>query len=281
MNSNLQYMLRLCWQPLTKRASRSYVAGAELANAVNACHRFARQGFASTVGFWSGENDDHRLVADAYLNALAVLAGEGLDCYLSIKTSALGLSRNLVNEVAESGREVGIGIHFDSLTHEEADQTFDLIAGQVSHCPQLGCTLPGRWRRSLRDTDLAVELGLRVRVVKGQWADPHHPDLDLREGFLAVIDQLAGRAHYVAVATHDPPLAREALRRLQAAGTPCGLELLYGLPLKAAVRAAKDADAPIRLYVPYGKAWLPYRISQIRKNPRVLWWVMRDAIFNR
>jgi proline dehydrogenase len=252
-----------------------------LTSAVKACHRFAQEGFAGAIGFWSDEGDDRRLVADAYLNALAVLAGEGLDCYLSIKAPALGLSQNLVNEVAEAGREAGIGIHFDSLSPEEADQTFDLIAESVRRCPQLGCTLPGRWQRSPHDADLAVRLGLRVRVVKGQWVDPHHPDLDLREGFLAVIDRLAGRARYVAVATHDPPLVSESLRRLQAAGTPCGLELLYGLPLKAAARAARDADVTVRLYVPYGKAWLPYQISQVRKNPRVLWWVMRDAIFNR
>jgi hypothetical protein len=97
MNSNLQNMLRLCWQPLTNRASRSYVAGAVLANAVKACHRFARHGFASTIGFWSGEEDDCRLVTDAYLNALDVLAGEGLDCYLSIKAPALGLSAPLLS----------------------------------------------------------------------------------------------------------------------------------------------------------------------------------------
>jgi len=41
-----------------------------------------------------------------------------------------------------------------------------------------------------------------------------------------------------------------------------------------------EADDHRRLYVSYGKAWFPDRITQVRKNPRVLWWVMRDAIFN-
>jgi proline dehydrogenase len=242
---------------------------------------FAQQGVASTIGFWAMEDADYKFVADAYLSALKALAGENLDCYLSIKAPALDEFQGPMMEIAKAGRETGIGIHFDALAPEEADRAFALIAESLRHCPRIGCTLPGRWRRSLRDAERAIELGLYVRVVKGQWEDPDHPDMDLREGYLAVIDRLAGRARHVAVATHDPPLAREALRRLRAAGTPCGLELLYGLPMKAAIRPANEIGAPVRVYVPYGKAWLPYRLKQIRKNPRILWWVMRDAILSR
>lgn len=265
-------------QAFTKRASRSYVAGAELANAVQVCRRLAQQGTASTVGYWNADDDAFRFVADAYLNALAVLAGEKLNTYLSIKAPALGQARALVMEVAAQAQQVNLGLHFDSLEPEVADETFSLIAEAARECAQVGCTLPGRWQRSLRDADVAGQLCSRVRVVKGQWADPLQPDLDLRTGFLNVIDRLAGHARCVAVATHDPALAREALLRLQAAGTPCELELLYGLPQKAVLRAVKDLRVPVRVYVPYGEAWLPYRLSQVRKNPRILWWVLRDAL---
>jgi proline dehydrogenase len=118
-----------------------------------------------------------------------------------------------------------------------------------------------------------------VRVVKGQWVDPDWPDIDLREGYLAVIDRLAGRARHVAVATHDPPLALEALKRLQAAGTSCEMELLFGLPMKAAMKVAAEAGVRVRLYIPYGESWLPYAFSQMQKNPRIIWWVIRDTIF--
>ena len=61
-----------------------------------------------------------------------------------------------------------------------------------------------------------------------------------------MIDRLAGRAPLVAVATHDPCLARAA-------------------------------RVPARIYVPYGAAWVPYCLSQVRQNPRLLWWALRDA----
>jgi proline dehydrogenase len=102
----------------------------------------------------------------------------------------------------------------------------------------------------------------------------------MREGFLAVIDRLAGRASHVAVATHDAPLARESLARLRKKNTPCELELLYGLPLKPARRAAQETGVSVRMYLPYGHGWVPYCISQVYEHPRILWWVLKDLFFH-
>jgi proline dehydrogenase len=171
-------------------------------------------------------------------------------------------------------------MHFDSLGVETVDRTFGLIEHARSYQVPLGCTIPGRWRRSPRDAERAAQMGLCVRVVKGQWpdasaaADPH-------TGFLDVIDALAGAAASVAVATHEPVLAGAAIRKLQSAGTPCEMELLYGLPSRAVRKVAHDLGVPVRYYVPYGHAWLPYALRQARRDPRILWWVLRDASRNQ
>lgn len=122
---------------------------------------------------------------------------------------------------------------------------------------------------------------MRVRVVKGQWADPSSGAIDPRQGFLAVIDRLAGRACQVAVASHDPPLAREALHRLRRAGTPCELELLLGLPMQGALKVAREVGAPVRIYIPFGVSWIPYALAYVQKNPHVAWWAIRDAAIGR
>jgi proline dehydrogenase len=142
----------------------------------------------------------------------------------------------------------------------------------------LGCTIPGRWLRSPDDASRAADWKLRVRVVKGQWADPAQPEMDMRRGFLDVIDRLRGRTTCVAVASHDVPLAREALTRLLDAWTPCELELLHGLPHHASLRMATQLGVPVRFYVPHGKAWLPYALSQAKKNPHIIRWFARDLL---
>ena len=271
--------LRSCWQPLNRRASRAYVAGPALADAIAACRAAAGRGWAAAVGYWDG-GEPPRAVADTYLRALDAIAIEGpwLDAYLSIKAPALGGARELVAEVLGRAARLGVGVHFDARGADTVDGTLALIAAAAPPVPALGVTLPARWRRSAADAERAVALGLAVRLVKGEEPDPAGGELDPRRGYLALVDRLAGRARRVAVATHDAPLARLALERLGASGTPREQELLLGLPVRRSLRAARAAGARSRLYVPYGQTRLPYRLSEAAARPAVLWWAARDLL---
>jgi proline dehydrogenase len=236
---------------------------------------------AADISYWPSDDDSPRSVADAYTSAIRALARDGLDAAVSVKAMVLEFDRGLVGEVVSAARDTGIAVYFDSRAAEFADEILSLVAEFAPQHTRLACAIPGRWQRSLRDADRVVELGAQVRVVKGQWADPEHPAIDLREGFLAVVDRLAGRVRHVAVATHDAPLARAALGRLIGAGTPCELELLFGLPMRAARQVAQNLGVRTRVYIPYGASWVPYALSWVRQNPRVLWWVVADSLFGR
>jgi proline dehydrogenase len=270
--------LRSCWRPLGRRAARAYVAGPALGDALVAGRRAASRGFGMALGFWDG-GEPPREVADTYARALDAMAAARLDGYLSIKAPALHFSRELLGEVlARSGRH-GTRVHFDALRPETAAPTFALMASAgPPHPVALGCTLPARWHRSASDAEEALALGLSVRLVKGEEPGADGRDIEPRRGMLALVDQLAGRARHVAVATHDAPLAREALSRLRAAATPCEMELLLGLPLRRPVREARNLGVRVRLYVPYGHARLPYRLAEAGSRPAVLWWAARDVL---
>jgi len=264
------------WTAAAKFFGKRYVAGPKLEDAMRVSRRLAGSGFASTICYWNVEGEAPRKVADAYETALAAITKEKFDCYLSIKFPPLKFDESLVSEVVEHARPHDVLVHFDSLEMEATDQTFGAIEEMSRSYARLSCTLPGRWVRSLKDAQRAVDLRLYVRVVKGQWNDPAYTKADLGEGFLEVIDKLAGRARHVAVATHDPVVGRAAIERLRKAGTPCTLELLYGLPVRPALDMARQLRVPVRVYVPYGQGWLPYSLTQARKNPRILWLVLKD-----
>lgn len=281
MSRRLPAVLQKCSVGLKTWITRSYYAGPEVEDAVELCQRFSCQGIGATVGYWPGDDDTPRSLTDRYLASIDAIAHAGLDCSVSIKAMALEFDRDLVAEITNRAKAAGVGVHYDSRAHELADRTFDLIAESARHHPRIGCTLPGRWQRSLRDADLAVDLDVKVRVVKGQWDDPEHPEIDPRAGFLAVIGRLAGRARHVGVATHDPALAREALRRLLAADTACELEQLFGLPTRDTIRVARELGVRTRVYVPWGHSWVPYAFRWALANPRVLWWVARDTMLGR
>jgi CelD/BcsL family acetyltransferase involved in cellulose biosynthesis len=278
--AGLRSVTTRCLLPLLKRAARNYIAGETLADALDVKQRLAQQGFSATMGYWNSDDDSARAVADQYLAGLDAMARDGPENYLSIKLPALQFSAELLAEVVQRGCATGRRVHFDALEPKAADRTRAMVDDVLTAAPaaQIGFTLPGRWKRSLDDARWAAERGLFVRVVKGQWPDPSDPKCDMTAGYLEVIDRLAGRARHVAVATHDPALAAEAVRRLRAAGTPCDLELLYGLPMRKSLRHARNCGIPVRLYVPYGTTYLPYALSQVRRKPGILWWLAKDLV---
>lgn len=262
---------------VSRYLSRAYIAGPELGDALTAFDRLARNGQAGTIGYFNPARQPADEIANVDRQVLAALGMARHAGYVSIKVPPLGFDVALVEEIASLAEAVGVGIHFDSHAIETTDATFACIEAALRHTSRIGCTLPGRWPRSLRDAERAIDLKLRVRVVKGQWADPAHPEVDSGAGFLQVVDTLAGRAQAVAVATHDPVLAREALGRLLAAGTTCELEQLFGLPMRAVSAVARNMNVPVRVYIPFGAAWLPYALTQLVNNPKILWWLLKDA----
>src|SRR5205823_13842351 len=141
MIAQLRRLAWSSWRPIAERAARAYVAGPGLADALRVCHALAGRGDAATISWWDGDGESPRRVADAYLAAVRGLAGESLDCYLSIKAPSLGFSHELLGELVETARPTNVSLHFDSLAAEGADRTWALVREVAGRGASLGCTL--------------------------------------------------------------------------------------------------------------------------------------------
>jgi proline dehydrogenase len=269
------------WRPIERRAAGAYLAGPELSTALETGDLVATRGYGVIVGFWNADDDPPETVTAENLVAIESIETRGAGWYLSIKAPALGYSAEQVDRIVKAAAPLGAIVHFDSHAPDTADDTLALAVHARESHDHVGVTIPGRWRRSLADAGRAAESGLRVRLVKGEWPDPDDPDRDMSEGFLEVLGVLEGRAPHVSVATHDAKLAREAVARLAASGTPHDIELLIGLPFEPVVEVARAAGLPVRVYVPYGHASLRYGLQFLRRNPRRVWWLVRDLLLRR
>jgi proline dehydrogenase len=265
-----------CLAPVLRRAARSYVAGDRLDAALQVRQSLAARGAGCTLGFFNRDADPADRVVGEYLEALRTLSGS--DDHLSIKPPAIGFDRRRLQQVAEHARRSGVRVHLDSHGPEFADDTLDSLQYLLDSMPPaaLGVTLPARWQRSVADADWVRERGLPVRLVKGQWPDPRAPSADIEATFLSLVERLAGSGCRVAVASHDVVLAEQALRRLQAAGNPCEMELLYGLPAQPSLQLAARLQVPVRFYLPYGVGHLPYMIGKALEQPYLIRWLLRD-----
>ena len=258
-------------------AAASYIAGLKVQDAINISRQIAKRGLRSTICPWDGPPDPPASVASTYKAALNAIKNENIDCYLSIKAPSIKYDFDIMTELADIARKYDLRIHFDSLAPTTASPSMEFFQKTVRTYPNLGYTLPSRWQRSIADAEKLIELDVPVRVVKGQWADPAEPNTDPKSNFLKLINVLAGRASHVAVATHDPLLAREALSRLKASGTSCELEQLYGLPMRFD-SVTIPLGLPGRVYIPYGHAYLSYSLSAIGKRPVILIWLLKDFL---
>ncbi len=278
MHKVFKIVLNPWLQRIIAKASRSYVSGETLNDAIRTNESLQKLGYSVTLAYWNRDDDDHLDVLSHYKNAVEEFSKISSENYVSIKAPAFGFDQNHYMTLLKKAREMGVQIHFDSLGHEDVDATCSLIDHHTQQlCHDIGFTLPGRWQRSIEDADWVSKMGLNVRVVKGQWPDPNDPTKDMNEGFIDVIQQLAGKVRNVRIASHDPPLVKQSIEILQKANTPCELELLYGLPVRDILPVAKEMGVSVRLYVPYGYAWLPYGLNLMRNKPRVLWWILKDS----
>ena len=259
-------------------AGRAYVPGERLQDALQIAERLGAQGTPCTIGYFSSAADSPEAsarVSRSIVDAVAALQPRG---YVSIKAPACGYYPQLIASVVLKAREADVLAHFDSHELHTADATLQCVRQAAALGGRVGLTIPGRWRRSVADAEFACSLGVRVRLVKGEWADPGDRARDRRKGSMEVVECLAGRAREVAIASHDPWLVQQALSRLMAAGTQCELELLYGMPMRQVVALARKFAAPVRVYIPFGIAWRPYAASKVAEDPRILWWLVRDGV---
>lgn len=263
---------------ITERAGRAYVAGLGRDEAMSVCHRLARRGDAVVLGYWSPPSATAAQVAEGYAADVRAMAAAGIDGYVALKAPALRPTPHDLLALAQAGRDASIRLHWDAMSPDA--QNGSLACATIVHrCGAVsGATLPSRWGRSDRDAETLAPMDIPVRLVKGQWAGAGD-ERDARRGMLAVAQRLAGRRGPVAVATHDRELARRALSLLVSAGTPCELELLFGLPYRPVAPVAALFGIPVRVYVPYGRPDTPYRLADAVR-PRVMGRLVHDAVMS-
>ncbi len=256
-------------------ASR-HIAGPEIDDALVICKWAAAQDVQSALSPWACSCYPAEDVLSRYISAIMTIDREQLGSYLAIKLESLGRDFGLYSELLGVAKEHGVRIHIDSLGPEAVTENFRFLEKGMAIHPELGCTLPSRWHRSLGDAERAVGLGLYVRVVKGQWSDCEPGKIDYRKNFLDIVSRLAGRTS-LGVATHDHHLAEQALKIAAKSGSKLELEQFFSLPLNG-LELAKQFGCAYRVYVAYGSPSLPYNVRFILARPSMVRWLISEYV---
>ena len=277
------------------RVARRYIAGEDLAQAVECVRGLRAEGCGSTLdvlGEFVTTPEQARETAAEYRRAAAALREAGLPVNLSVKLTAFGLlfdepgCGRLVEEVARDAAAAGGFLRVDMEDSPCTDRTLALHDRLRAAGLPVGVVLQARLRRTPRDAARLAAEGASVRLCKGIYLEPEeiaHTGADeIRAAFLECLEVLLRGKGRVAIATHDARLVEGAeamLRRLAVPRERYEFQMLLGV-LPALRRSLVARGHELRVYVPYGTDWFAYSTRRLRENPEVAGHVFR-AMFTR
>jgi proline dehydrogenase len=280
--------------PFARRASRRFVAGETLDEAMAVIDRLADGGYLAILNHLGERITDPKeaeaAVAD-YLEAVGRLRGRppARDCYVSVKLTQLGLDfdRDLtvsnLRRILGAARHQGTFIRIDMEHSAYVDATLEIIAQMHAEgYDRLGAVIQTYLRRSEADVDRLLRLGVPIRLVKGAYMEPPtiaFPEMrDVNANFLKIQQRLLRDTIRHAVATHDASLVQAAVNQSKAEAIPADrfeFQFLYGVRRDLQERLRAQGHR-VRIYVPYGTHWYPYFMRRMAERPANFFFIIRN-----
>jgi proline dehydrogenase len=277
---------------VVRRLSDRYIAGPDLADAVETVRWLNEQGKKATLDVLGEEittAEEAVAIREEYERAMAAIEDEGLDANVSVKLTALGLHvdpelcaesvRALARLAAGHGRFVRIDME-DSSTTTPTLELYRRLR-QEGHT-NVGIVLQSMLRRTLDDVAELVELRPNVRICKGIYVEPadiaYQGDEAVRFNFAETMKALWEGGAKVAVATQDDALVDKALELIREGGLGperYEFQLLLGVREELADELARGGHT-VRIYVPYGEKWYEYSLRRLQENPKLAGYAARD-----
>jgi proline dehydrogenase len=273
---------------LSRRMAERFVAGETLEDAMRASRVLNDQGLKVSLDYL-GESVSSREEAESgvemAIRTLEALTAEGVDANVSLKPTQLGLDIDPgfclanVERILERARELGDGegeifVRIDMESSEYTERTIGLVESLWSRgYRNVGTVLQSYLRRTPEDLDRLVALGMRLRLVKGAYAEPPSvafPEKsEVDEMFRAEMQTLLRRGRYPAIATHDEAMIDATRRFAFEQGIPrtsFEFQMLYGIRRDLQVRLHEEGYH-VRVYVPFGTSWYPYLMRRMAERP--------------
>jgi proline dehydrogenase len=274
-----------------RRMAARFIAGEELAEALQVVRRLNAEGFMVTLDLL-GESVQEAVEAEAacraYLHILEELAVGGLNSHVSVKLTQLGLAIDeglacrqlgLICECAAKRRNF-VRVDMEGSTFTEA--TLRVFRSVSAPRDVAGIVIQSYLYRSDQDVEELLKFGARIRLVKGAYSEPleiaYPRKRDVDRSFLRLMEKMLSSGNYHAIATHDERLIAATQEYARAHGIPPDryeFQLLYGIR-RQLQRDLIRQGARVRLYVPFGREWYAYFMRRLAERPANLLFLLRN-----
>lgn len=273
--------------------AKRFIAGETLDEALPVIKKVKDEGWFTTLDILgesvkkSGQSKD---VADDYCALLGRLSAEGLDLNVSLKPTQLGLDISSalcfenVCRILDKAAGLGAFVRIDMEGSACTARTLDLVHKWHEVYPRVGAVIQSMLKRSPKDVEALLKKGIGIRLCKGAYKEPHDiafkdkRDVDLQ--YSEIMARLLSSGIYHGIATHDEKLIEQAKEYTVHHGISKGsfeFQMLLGIRPALQKRLIEEGWR-LRLYIPYGNAWLPYTLRRIRERKENLWFVVKNLV---
>lgn len=271
-------------------AAKRWIAGKDMEAALAKAKEANAKGLGVILNYLGEDVKDIRVAEshfDEYVRLQRAIASSGVDGCISIKLTQFGLgvmedssvlskAQTLVEEAEGLRRTVWIDMEGSAVT----TLTLQMYSKLYEAHKNVGIALQAYLRRSEDDLRALMDLGGKVRLVKGAYREP--PELVFRsrnqvtENYLKLLRVLFERGDGFAVATHDSRPIEEAEKLHGSSPSKhFEFEMLRGIRDDLKLRLAKEGYRVVD-YMPYGEDWYPYSVRRIKEHPSNLWLLLRS-----
>src|ERR1700733_903421 len=266
----------------TRRMAQRFVPGEELAAAIEAARACNKAGMTVSLDHL-GENvvtrEDAERARGSYTEALEQMATAGVEGNVSLKLTHLGLDlggefcAEQLRIVTRRAEELGNFVRVDMEGSAYTDRTLRMVKQARAETPAVGTVIQAYLYRSEEDILALLDIGCRIRLVKGAYKEPpriafrHKKDVDAN--FIKLMKILLPSGIYHALATHDPKMIEAAIRfaaEQNITKDKFEFQMLYGIRTDLQTRLVRQGYS-VRVYIPFGEEWFRYFMRRLAERP--------------
>lgn len=281
-------------KPIVSYFAKGYIAGPTLADAVRLSKELNQQGMLTTIdilGEFITRIEQAIEFKDQALEILRTIEREKLQGNLSIKPTQMGLLIDkercaaLIRELVEEAKKLNNFVRIDMEDIATTDATLELFRQlREEYAGHVGTVLQSYLRRTPQDIVNLDQGYQNYRLCKGIYVEPRlhawkNPQA-INRNFIHSLEQMLQQGAYAAIATHDELLVYEAMHLVRKMGlSPEQYEFQMLLGVDEELREIiLKAGHRLRIYVPYGKDWLPYSKRRLKENPSIAQHALKQMI---
>lgn len=271
--------------PIVSFFAKSYIAGPTLYDAVKVVHELNRKNIMATIdilGEFIKTRDEATFYKNECIKILDIIKKESLNANISLKPTQMGLNIDNefafsnIREIVSHAADIESFVRIDMEDTPCTDRTLEFFRRLRDEFPgHVGTVLQAYLRRTPKDIENLSDGILNFRLCKGiynekrklAYKDPYI----INQNYIYCLNKIFEKKGYVGIATHDEKLFFEALKLIEKynlSREQYEFQMLLGVDEELR-EIIVNSGHRLRVYVPFGKDWLPYSRRRLRENPTI------------